>query len=87
MRQTCYEFHVYSGDTATGIHSDVPERFYEHLASDSRARSMAGRLAKKSGGPVDLAYAEKEDWSERYITTASPSEYHSAGYRFERLGA
>lgn len=54
-------------------------------ATDNAARSHAGRVAKINGGPVDLARAGNAEWSDRYITTASPSEFHAAGYRFERL--
>lgn len=53
--------------------------------SDSAARSYAGRLAKKTSGPVDLARAGDGKWEDRYLTTAEPSDYHVAGYRFGRL--
>lgn len=49
------------------------------------ARGIAGRLAKRHGGPVDLAYAGQSKWVERYITTALPSQYHKAGFQFERI--
>lgn len=50
------------------------------------AKRYAGKLAIKLDGPVDIAYYEAGvRWNERYITTASPSEFHKAGYRFERL--
>jgi hypothetical protein len=52
---------------------------------ESTIKAMAGRLAKKIEGPVDIAYVGQEPWDERYITTAAPSEHHSIGYRFERL--
>lgn len=55
------------------------------MCGENAARAKAGRLAKADGGPVDLAYAGEESWNERYITTASPSQYHTSGYRFERL--
>jgi hypothetical protein len=58
---------------------------YRDYASDSAARGAAGLLAKRNNGPVDLAYAGDEPWDKRYITTAAPSEYHTAGYRHERL--
>lgn len=54
--------------------------------SDAAALSHAGTLAKKNNGPVDLARVNGEVWSDRYMTTASPSEFHAKGYRFERLG-
>lgn len=58
---------------------------YAPFKSDSGARSYAGRLAKKTGGPVDLARAGDADWSVRYLTTAEPSDFHVSGYRFGRL--
>lgn len=53
--------------------------------SDAAALGRAGRLAKRNGGPVDLARASNTPWHKRYLTTASPSEFHAKGYRFERL--
>ena len=61
------------------------DRIVEACRGDTAARSRAGRLAKKHSGPVDLAYAGGADWSDRYITTASPSEFSTSGYHFERL--
>ena len=58
---------------------------YQRFNSDSAARSYVGRLSKKIGGPVDLARAGGAEWNERYMTTASPSEYHATGYQFLRL--
>lgn len=55
--------------------------------SDAAAKSHAGRVAKLNNGPVDLARAGGADWNDRYLTTASPSEFHQSGYRFERLEA
>lgn len=63
----------------------VPVVTFERCAGDSAARAKAGRLAKSTGGPVDLALAGGGEWGDRYITTANPSEYHATGYRFERL--
>lgn len=79
-----FEFHAYRGD-GEGSHVSEPEVMFARLSGDSVARNKAGRLAKRINGPVDLAIAGAANWSERYITTASPSEFHSAGYRFERL--
>ncbi len=55
--------------------------------SEVAARQHAGRIAKAQGGPCDLAEAPDgtRDWDERYLTTASPSEFHKTGFRFERL--
>lgn len=53
--------------------------------TDAAARAHAGRVAKRNNGPVDLARAGAAGWDERYLTTASPSEFHASGYRFERL--
>lgn len=58
---------------------------FRPFRSDSAARSWAARLAKASGGPVDLARAGNADWNERYMTTAAPCEFSASGCRFERL--
>lgn len=79
-----FEMHAYKGDDTGAIVAD-PDVTYHRARSDSAARSMAGRLSKKVNGPVDLAYAGFGSWDMRYITTASPSDFHSSGYRFERL--
>lgn len=79
-----YEFHAYNG-AGDGSISSSPDITYARLSSDSAARSKAGRLARRIDGPVDIAIAGAADWNDRYVTTASPSEYHSTGYRFERL--
>lgn len=63
----------------------VPVITYEPFKSDAAAKAKAGRIAKAMGGPVDLARAGSADWSERYLTTAAPSEFHASGFRFERL--
>jgi hypothetical protein len=79
-RETEYEFVSY-GEDAGG-----PQAIERHtLASESSARSKAGSIAKKINGPVDIAVAGAENWDQRYVTTASPSEFHTSGYRFERL--
>lgn len=79
-----FEFHVYAGEDDGNI-ADRAEILFQRLSGDSAARSTAGRYAKRFKGPVDLAIAGGAEWNERYITTASPSEYHTAGYRLERL--
>lgn len=80
MREREYEFRTF-GEDAAG-----PERVEHHTyGSESSARAKAGRLAIQTKGPVDLAVSGSADWDERYITTASPSEFHEAGYRCERL--
>ena len=79
-----FEFHAYKGDE----HGAVEERAEITtlpLKGDAAARSKAGTIAKQVNGPVDLAYAGAAPWADRYITTASPSEHHTSGYRFERL--
>lgn len=85
MRQ--FEFHDYgngAGDGSVLERANISTMEFEETA---QARTHAGKLAKKMGGPVDLAKAGDGEWSERYITTAAASEYHTAGYRFERLDA
>lgn len=74
-----FEFVVYD-ENVTEV-----ERLSLPMRSDSAARSKAGTLSKQHKGPVDLAFAGSADWADRYITTASPSDFHAAGYRFERL--
>jgi hypothetical protein len=53
--------------------------------SASAAVGRAGTLCKKNNGPIDVAHTGPEDWSYRYVTTVSPSEYHVKGYTQERL--
>lgn len=79
-----FEFHAFKGNS-DGDHAATADVTVARLRSDSVARTKAGRLAKRIGGPVDLAFAGAAPWNDRYITTASPSEYHSTGYRFEKL--
>lgn len=85
MRKILFEFHVYPADEDGRM--DTAKELTEKTEHEDRqaAKGRAGRLAKKYNGPVDLAYAGDEPWAERYITTASPSQYHKAGYRFERI--
>lgn len=76
-----YMFRIYDED-AVFLRTEVEER-----PNDAAARSRAGTFAKTHYGPVDLAFdgESDRDWAERYITTISPSEYHAAGWRAERL--
>jgi hypothetical protein len=57
----------------------------EDCAHVVAAKAKAGRIAKRNDGPVDLALDGDRPWSDRYITTAAPSKFHSSGYRLERL--
>jgi hypothetical protein len=80
-----FEFHDYgngAGDGTTLERANITTKDFEET---SQAKAHAGRLAKKMGGPVDLAKAGGGEWADRYITTAAASEHHTAGYRFERL--
>lgn len=52
---------------------------------DASIIGQAGTIAKANNGPVDIARVGLEPWAHRYITTASPSEFHAKGYRTERL--
>ncbi|MCW5679578.1 MULTISPECIES: hypothetical protein [Rhizobium/Agrobacterium group] len=79
-----FEFHAYRGDDE-GVIAESPDITFARLSGDSAARAKAGRMSRRINGPVDLAIAGAADWNDRYLTTASPSEYHSTGYRFERL--
>lgn len=84
-----FELRAYPSDEQGAFKSfgHCPEVSIESVRDIAAARGRAGRLAKRVNGPVDLAYAGDASWADRYITTASPSEYHSTGYRFERLDA
>ena len=82
MRQ--FEFHAYRGDEH-GVIEERPEVIVQGYDEKAQAVRHAGHLCKSYLGPVDLAFAGPGDWSDRYITTASPSEHHASGYRFERL--
>ncbi|MGX7874395.1 hypothetical protein ACVDG5_018035 [Mesorhizobium sp. ORM6] len=79
-----FEFQAYACDVDGSV-AERAEITTHRMAGDAAARAKAGRLAKRCKGPVDLAYAGAAPWNERYITTASPSEFHASGYRFERL--
>ena len=79
-----FEFHAYRGDDE-GVIAESPDITFARLSGDSAARAKAGRMSRRINGPVDLAIAGAADWNDRYLTTASTSEYHSTGYRFERL--
>ncbi len=73
-----YELHAFADEQDLGkTIIDCP--------TDMAALGRAGRLAKRNGGPVDLARAGDDPWADRYITTAAPSEFHASGYCFERL--
>lgn len=87
MTRWDYEFVVYPHDEHGQELPGAPLREITKHASESAARSRAGRLAKRYNGPVDLAHAGEGNWGERYITTAEPSPYHASGYRFERITA
>jgi hypothetical protein len=76
-----FEFRAFGPDAA----AERPDVVLKTMRGESAARSFGGRMAKRTGGPVDIAYAGDEDWSERYMTTAAPSEFHAMGYGFERL--
>lgn len=80
-----YEFHAYAADEFGAIISDRAEMTTRSFAETAAAKAFAGRLAKRINGPVDIAFHRLISWEARYITTASPSEYHASGYRFERL--
>jgi len=84
MRKVEFEFHAYTGDDDGNIVENAKVTFLD-LEDKSSARSKAGALAKKINGPVDFAYSGQEPWNDRYLGTASPSPYHTAKYRIERL--
>lgn len=67
--------------------ADLGREIIEYLDFEEtvQAKAHAGRLAKQSRGPVDVAFNSGLEWDARYITTAMPSEHHAKGYRLERL--
>jgi hypothetical protein len=83
MRQ--FEFHDYGDGTYSGTTLERANITTLEFEETSQAKAAAGRMARKLGGPVDLAKGGDGEWADRYITTAAKSEHHSAGYRFERL--
>jgi hypothetical protein len=80
MRTTRFEFQAYKDGTAS-----EPDITFADCIDRGAAKGLAGTKAKRCNGPVDIAFAGEEPWAERYITTASPSEFHKSGFRFERL--
>lgn len=80
LRSIQFELRAYRDGTAV-----VPQVEVQHYRNEAAARGHAGRWSKRVNGPVDIAFAGDEPWADRYITTASPSEFHKSGYRFERL--
>lgn len=79
----CYELIGYA---ETGEESRVEL----YAPSGNAALARAGTRAKAINGPVDVARlwpteTGDKDWNDRYIGTASPSEFHVKGFRVERL--
>lgn len=79
-----FEFHAYAADEDGNL-AMTAEITTAKFAETAHAKAYAGRLAKRVRGPVDVASHRLIAWDARYITTASPSEHHKSGYRFERL--
>jgi hypothetical protein len=84
-RSIQFELRAYPADESGRFTTDRPQVEVQHYRNEAAARGHAGRWSKRVNGPVDLAHAGDEPWSERYLTTASPSEFHASGYRFERI--
>ncbi len=75
-----FEFHSYDDSVKPlAVHRDMS------FDNEKAAKAAAGRLAKRNNGPVDLARVGETEWADRYVTTASPSAFHAAGFCFERL--
>lgn len=90
-RSQSFEFRVFPTNDAYEMNPKDEFTVVEDKRDINAARRYAGTLAKRNNGPVDLAYAYEagkpaQDWADRYVTTAAPSEYHASGVRFERLG-
>jgi hypothetical protein len=79
-----FEFQSYRADNDGNLPTE-PFVSFQRFNTDSAAKNYAGRLAKRINGPVDIARSGAADWDVRYLTTAHPSEYHTTGFRFERL--
>lgn len=82
---TEFEFHVFPADSDGRMETKDELKEITRHEDKAAAKRRGAALAKKYNGPVDIAYSGDWDWSERYITTAAPSRYHSGGVRFERL--
>lgn len=82
MRNTSfnYEF-IHYGEDGNGDKIRIARVFTD----DRAAKDAAGRLSKKINGPVDVARDNGQHWSDRYLTTASPSRWHAKGYSCERI--
>jgi hypothetical protein len=80
-----FEFRVFPADEDGCMDTTAELREITDHEDRQAAKSRGGSLAKRYNGPVDIAYAGNAPWADRYITTASPSKYHSRGYRFERI--
>lgn len=68
-----FEFRVQNEEPVQNEHSSV-----------NSARNKAGKMAVRLNTAVDLATAGDDDYANRYITTASPSDHREAGFRFTR---
>jgi len=85
IRTHRFEFRIFPADEFGGMNTADERTEMADLPDINAARNRAGSLAKKNKGPVDLAYDGDEPWEDRYITTASPCEYSTKGFRHERL--
>lgn len=90
MPKQKFEFRVFPADANGRFLQDKEFTLEEEWQDRTAARNRAGRLAKQNNGPVDLAEAYVpgeigQDWNDRYVTTARPSQYTKTGFEFERL--
>jgi len=80
-----FEFRIFPADEYGRMLEGRETIEFHDLVDVTAAKRKTGSLAKANNGPIDLAWAGDAPWNDRYITTASPSEFHQSGYRFERL--
>ena len=81
-----FEFRIFPADEDGRMLESRETIEFHDLVDVAAAKRKAGALAKANNGPVDLAYADdRYEWNERYITTATPSEYVKGGYNLERI--
>lgn len=91
MQKHKFEFRVFPADEHGAMTTKNEFVLVEEHVDRTAARNRAGRLAKQNNGPVDVAFAyqpglPEQDWNDRYVTTAKPSDYTKSGFEFERLG-
>lgn len=73
LTATVYEFNRYSATEDGDVSAEPVEIVTKPCLTEGAARAEARSMARKHQGPVDLALAGDEPWSERYVGTAVPA--------------